>query len=141
MQYHDQFSQGSSKLWIQGTCTICHNEFLLSINKLLSRRYTTYDEICSKCIDKYKSNLPEMREKNSNAQKIAQNRPEVKEKQRIAQAKAHANDPDLIHKKMSQNNRLRGYFNNIYFASSFELSYLIYNPHAQNCKLKNRIYL
>lgn len=136
IKYHDQFSKGSSDLWMQGTCNVCKNNFILSTSNLLRRRYTSLDEICPNCIDKYKSNLPEILQKNSNAQKIAQNRPEVKEKQRIAQAKAHENDPDLIHKKMSQNNRLRGYFNNIYFASSFELSYLLYNPYAQNCKLQ-----
>lgn len=136
IKYHDQFSKGSSKLWVQGTCNICNNNFILSTGNLLHRCYTSLDKICSNCIDKYTSNLPEILQKNSEAQKIAQNRPEVKEKQRIAQAKAHENDPDLINKKMSQNNRLRGYFNNIYFASSFELSYLIYNPNAQNCKLQ-----
>lgn len=136
IQYHDQFSQGSSKLWVQGTCTICHNEFLSSINGLLSRRYTTYDKVCSKCIDKHTSNLPEVLEKNSNAQKIAQNRPEVKEKQRIAQAKAFANDPDLIYKKVTRKNRLCGYINNIFFASSTELEYILINPQVQNCKLQ-----
>lgn len=136
IKYHDQFSKGSSKLWVQGTCNICNNNFILSTGNLLHRRYTSLDEICSNCIDKYTRNLPEILQKNSEAQKIAQNRPEVKEKQRIAQAKAHENDPDLIHKKITRANRLCGFINNVFFASSTELEYLLLNLHVQNCKLK-----
>ena len=45
-------------------------------------------------------------------------------------------DPTLSRKKMSQNNRLRGVFNNIPFYSSYELSYLLYNSKAQECQLQ-----
>ena len=79
---------------------------------MLHRNYTTLDEVGQCCLNKYKSNLPEVLKKNSEAQKIVQNRPEAKQKQRIAQAKAMAKDPTLIDKKTSQNNRLRGYYNN-----------------------------
>lgn len=136
VKYHDQFLKGSSKLWVQGTCTICNDNFILATGNLLRRHYTSLDEICPNCINKYKSNLPEVLQKNSNVQKIAQNRSEVKEKQRIAQAKALANDPDLIYKKVTCKNRLCGYINNIFFASSTELEYILLNSHVQNCKLQ-----
>ena len=45
-------------------------------------------------------------------------------------------DPSLIYKKVTRTNRLSGYINNIHFASSTELSYLVYNPLAKSCNLK-----
>ena len=134
LKYREQIA--SNKRFVKGTCKICGKPFIARWNNLLRRQYTTLDEVGQCCLNKYKSNLPEILKKNSEAQKIAQNRPEVIQKQRIAQAKAMANDPTLIDKKMAQNNRLRGYYNNIYFSSSFELAFLLQIPNAQKCNLK-----
>lgn len=135
IKYMDIFAKGSSKLYIEGICTECGKKFLSMTGKLLYRTYTRTSQVCPKCLNKYKSNLPEVLRKNSKVQKIAQNRPEVKQKQRIAQAKAMKNDPTLIRKKVIRGNRLCGSINNVNFASSTELEYILLHPEIKNCDI------
>lgn len=70
----------STKAFIQIKCIYCNNLCVLNANMLLRRR--KFLEVCNKCYVKHEQYDDEWKRKNSEAQKIAQNRPDVIEKHR-----------------------------------------------------------
>lgn len=65
-----------TKKMFQGVCEICKNNFKFSIQGLGNRQWKK--EICGKCyVPKFVTKQPEWKEKNRQAQLIAQNKPET----------------------------------------------------------------
>ena len=71
---------------VTGVCELCGSKFVITYKALCRRTRCDFikNQICNNCILKYVTNTKEWREKNSNAQKIAQNKPETLEKMRKA---------------------------------------------------------
>ncbi len=78
---------GISNYKINIICEKCQSSYFPIVKKFLVRKKIVPQ--CHSCYFKYNVHDHEWREKNRQAQLIAQNRPEVKEKQRIAQKKRH----------------------------------------------------
>jgi protein-arginine kinase activator protein McsA len=136
LKYKDIYKDGCKK-WIKIQCTECNKEKLIQWVKVRSRNYSKDLQICNNCINKYKSNIDEVKEINSKAQSIAQNRPEVLEKQKLAQKRLMEIDDKYIEKRTNSPQYLTGYYNGIYFASSWELSFLVYcEGQVEKCHLK-----
>ncbi len=87
----------NSKIRAKFECQECGSESDARLAKMINREFFPLEPICSDCINKVVSNTDECRERNSEAQLIAQNRPEVKEKNRKAQEKRFE-DPEIRRK-------------------------------------------
>lgn len=122
-KYKDNYT---SKRWIKIICSECKKESIVQWCKISSRKYAKNKPICSKCIGKYTTNLNEWKYKNSKAQLIAQNKPETKMKMSIAIKNKIKNDIDFRRKITRYSGKLCGYYNDIKFDSSWELSLLYY---------------
>jgi hypothetical protein len=81
----------NTKVKIHLTCESCDTPATMQLNKFLKRNYFLNKPICSKCILKLVTNSEEWKNKNSKAQKIAQNKPGQIEKNRNAQIKRFNN--------------------------------------------------
>lgn len=75
----------NSKIVIRFNCIKCNFSGESVLSKMLNRIFLSSEPICSKCIYKSVSNLPEVIKRNSDSQLIAQNKPETKEKNRQSQ--------------------------------------------------------
>jgi len=95
-----KLAANKSKHLVGFICSECKKESIVQIRRLANRQHgLAYKPICNKCILKVVTNTEGWVNKNSKAQKIAQNKESVKEKQRIAQKKAHERDPSLTARK------------------------------------------
>lgn len=135
INHKTEFSK-SSKKWVKIICQECHKEAVIQIRKFENRKYATGLPICSDCICKYTSGLPERIEVNRKAQLIAQNRPEVKEKMRKIISNKIRTDPEFRRKITRYSNKLSGYYKGIKFDSSWELSLLYhYGDKLKPCSI------
>lgn len=141
LEYKDLYNKGC-RISINITCSECNQEKLVSWRKIANRKYANNLPICNDCINKYSSNLEESRKINSEAQKIAQNKPETIIKRNKAvkkvcnteqmKIKRKYNAKKLWEKEEYRNKifgshyTLKGYYDNIKFDSSYELSALVY---------------
>lgn len=145
----NNYHSGSTKL-VKIICSECHEDSLIRICNFEKRKYGKGLPICSKCIMKYVTNCSEWKKVNSEAQLIAQNRPEVKEKMKKIIIDKIKNDCEFRRKITRFSSTLCGYYNNIKFDSSWELSVLhYYEGNIRPCEItipytlngKQRLYL
>lgn len=151
----------ANKLYINCNCKKCNSKTKVKWGRIKTRQHCPTEQICNKCIKKHTANLEIVRKRNSDAQLIAQNRPESKERQRIAQIKRCKENPQSIEKqrigikkffntekgiklkseiikRFKNSGHLRGYYNEIRFDSSWELSILVCyeDKNITRCNLK-----
>lgn len=121
----------SSKLYVHFKCSVCGQDGKCRWDHLTNRKYFPEEPICNKCIIHKTTSTAEWRLVNSKAQLIAQNRPDVIKKQKDAQKRIMKTEGELyIEKRINYKIRLTGYYNNIFFASSYELSFMYWaNKH------------
>lgn len=141
LKYKDTYKDGCKK-WIKIQCIECNQEKLIQWRKVRNRVYSKDLAICNDCIQKYKANIPEVKEINSEAQKIAQNKPEtIKLRNKKVKLACNTDKMKKIRRrnanklwsikeyrnKIFGNKRtLKGYYKNIKFDSSYELSFILY---------------
>lgn len=132
-----------SKKWVKIICSECNKDSIVQIRKFENRKYGKGLPICSNCIMKYITNLDEWKKVNSEAQLIAQNKIEtiIKRNKRVKEV-CNSDEMKNIRKinalklwkdknyakkiKISSNKYLKGYYNDIWFDSSWELSFIVY---------------
>ena len=85
-----------TKKLVKGKCIKCKNNFKMSFNGLVSRKHFPLKELCQKCYLNFTLSSDVVREINSKAQLIAQNKPETQEKQRLIQIQIRKDNPSII---------------------------------------------
>lgn len=91
---YSKFGIKTKKL-VKGKCIKCKQDFKISFNALVSRKHFPLKELCQNCYLGYMSSSSVVREINSKAQLIAQNKPRAKEKQRKIQIEIRKKDSTI----------------------------------------------
>jgi len=137
IKYKDLFTMHNHE-YVKFNCLVCGKEFINQPRGLKRKTYTKDLNICPNHVMEYVCNLPEWKQKNSEAQKKVQCKDEVKNKIKDSMEVLVKSDPYFaIKRTFGKSNTLRGFYKGIYFASSFELSFLYENQDKQisNCNL------
>lgn len=99
--YHNRLG---TRIKICGVCICCNQYFETNWKQLNHRKYGKLKQICHKCSLKYATNTQQWRQKNSQAQKIAQNRPETKK--RMSESVKKSKTPQVIKKHSDASKRM-----------------------------------
>lgn len=125
-----------SKMKVKLKCCKCGKQEIKGIVNIKNSKYTNNVPICNDCIYSYIGNLDEWKYVNSEAQKKVQCKDETKNKIKKFIKNLINNDPYFgLKRTFGKSNTLRGFYKGVYFASSFELSYLYEhrNQKISNC--------
>jgi hypothetical protein len=127
-------SDFNTKLKVEYICSRCGKFDITQFRNLKSREIDL--PYCNNCWLRIRTcENQEWLNKNSEIQKIVQNKPEVKSKNSASVKKFWENNPEKLkqmREKILENKNInnpkffRGYFKGIYFESGYELFYLIY---------------
>ena len=157
-----KYKEYNSKIKIGCICQSCDVFFIKRWDKVkatLIHNHIGEKQFCPKCIMKQLCNSNGWKKKNSDAQFISQNKLETKKRNSDGVKKAFKNDPnikkrisesmkkrwkdpiyaDLVQKRSSKD-FLSGTIDNLLFASSYELSFII-NCYEKNKKIERCRYI